>query len=172
MGECIPTDELTLSHFREHPIWLASHIHDYGDPRYENEDEEAMRPWDGEYPAPPTFSGDVLAECETASGLKLSGLLTVWNSQEESKAPIMEYEPRVWLPNGDQIPFWHGAVYQFGDKWLTAAKTNFYAEWSLDRDSAFPLSFTIGPDLLQEPIAITIPGFGYLKSASTVVYDV
>ncbi len=172
MGKCIPCDKLTLAHFRKHPIWLASHIHDFGNPRYENEDEDAMRPWDGKYPAPRNFSGDVLAQCETSSGLKMSGLLTVWDLPEDGKDPIIKYGPRVWLPNGKLVSFWHGAVHEFGDKHLSEDKENFYEGLSLNYETAFPLQFTIGPEILQEPIVIKISGFGYFNFRGTAVeYD-
>ena len=96
---------------------------------------------------------------------------TVWGSPGGAKEPIVKYGPKVWLPNGNQVSFWHGGVYQFGDKWLNADKADFYEAFSLTQETAFPLRFIVGPDILKHPIEITIPGFGYFKSANVVEYD-
>ena len=47
-------DDLRADDFEQYPAWIESHVHDFGNPIYEDLSEEAVRPWDGEYPVPLT----------------------------------------------------------------------------------------------------------------------
>jgi hypothetical protein len=46
--------DLTPADFERHPVWIACHWEDEGEPWYDETDEATFRPWTGALPAAPS----------------------------------------------------------------------------------------------------------------------
>ena len=70
-------DTLTQADFDRFPIWLAVHTCDYGQPWYEETDEETFRPWMGPVPVDPSL-GIILARSHfvLADGAQFVGFIS------------------------------------------------------------------------------------------------
>ena len=163
-------DQLDLVAFREHPVWLYVHIHDFGNPIYEECDEETMRPWPGDYPAPADAVCEVAASFVFADGREVAGCITLMNGGESAVRPVVDHSPRLFLPSGRTVSFWHGGVYQFGDEFLREAMNLFYAEFQVTPATAFPITYSVPPNVIAGGMRGTIPGFGYFASEDAIVY--
>ena len=83
---------------------------------------------------------------------------------------MIGHAPELVLNSGKTIRFWHGLVYGFGDQWLNEDRQLFYEETGLTPEDAFPMEYSVSPDVVEGGIDGMLPGFGYLKSANEVVF--
>lgn len=163
-------DDLCADDFDQYPAWIESHVNDFGNPIYEDLDEDAVRPWTGKYPLPVTTCCKLRASFQAHNGVSFIGTVVHWSDTGPKEHCILEHDPTIYLPNGETIAFWHGAVYQFGDKWLTESLQSFYRHYQLDADRAFPLRYTVPSTLIAGGLQGSIPGFGYYSSAGVISF--
>lgn len=99
--------DLALQDFLEHPVWIGVHTVDYDEPWYDDTDEETFRPWTERLPVS-AAEGMLLvrASFRLADGRTLPGFLTPPGPDEEASLGIIQ--PLLFLPNGQQLPFWFG----------------------------------------------------------------
>lgn len=163
-------DELDAAAFRDHPIWLYVHLHDFGNPVYENCDEEAMRPWPDSYPAPVNAICDVAARFITADGREAAGCISLTKCGKPLSQPVMDHSPQLFLPSGHKVRFWHGSVYLFGDQFLLRDKSAFYRELGVSPDTAFPLTYAVPDSIVVGGVSGVIPGFGFFASNDVTTF--
>ena len=161
---------LELADFEKYPAWIDSHIHDFGDPLYEDLDEETVRPWTDPYPVPPSASCQFKATLTTASGLTIPGVVTRWSKINAKENAMIDHAPIAFLPDGESVVFWHGAVYQFGDKWLNENKESLYRQLKVSPELIFPIAYSVSDDIVMGGIEGTIPGFGFFSDEDTVSF--
>jgi hypothetical protein len=95
-GELLPAD------FERHPVWVACHTADGGEPRYKDTDEETFRPWTAGFPA--TASQDILlvhATFELPDGSRYPGFVTP--ALKEGDLGTMQ--PQMFV-DGLRFSFW------------------------------------------------------------------
>jgi hypothetical protein len=79
--------ELCASDFVRHPVWIGVHNYDYGEPWYEQTDEQTFRPWLGQLPfAEARGIALVAATFELADGSVYSGYFSP--QSEDWDAPL------------------------------------------------------------------------------------
>ena len=161
-------DDLRPSHFEQHKIWLDSHLHDFGNDKYENVSEEAFRPWDGDYPASREFTGLVATKFTIDSGESFRGYVTNYKSAPTKKAePLLSHYPEIFVDSGT-IAFWHGAVYQFGRKFMGNDMDKLEELAGLPLNQIFPIQYSTVDGALAQPISGEIEGFGFYTAENII----
>ena len=143
-GELIPGD------FERHPVWIGCHTADYGEPWYEETDEETFRPWAGALPAAPT-EGMLLVRTviELRDGSRYPGFVT----PAIDEGDLGTQQPQVFV--GDRrFGFWGG---MFGVP--IEERRTFYDALRRTSDAVFPLKFTVEPGLATGVTAGQVQGF-------------
>ena len=164
-------DDLTEGNFNDHKIWLDIHLDDFGNEQYADVDDEAFRPWDSSYPARREFSGLVAANFMTQNGISLFGYVSNIDGQDnETRNPIVNHQPTIFTSDGT-ISFWHGAVYQFGRKFLDADIFELRKITDSNLDDIFPIQYQTATNAIAPPIAATIDGFGYFSGENVVTFE-
>src|SRR5437762_8123719 len=102
--ELVQFGALTAAHFVAHPVWIACHIADYGEPWYEQTDEETFRPWSG--PVPVGCHEMYLVACtfRLADGSLFSGFAT----PADASASLGAMQPQIFDATGTRHAFWLG----------------------------------------------------------------
>lgn len=164
-------DDLTAADFREHKIWLDVHLHDFGNGRYAEVDDETFRPWDSSYPASHAFSGLVAAGFTTRSGMALFGYISIIEGQESKTGDsIVSRQPEVFVPGG-RVSFWHGDVYQFGRETLDGSIAQLQNATGAALDQVFPVEYQTVSDAVSPRIAGAIEGFGYFSAENVIAFE-
>src|SRR5947209_8211431 len=97
--------DLTADDFVRHPVWIACHGVDSGEPWYDETDEETFRPWTERPPAGPE-QGMLLvrAALTLQDGRMFAGFLT---PQHEGKPlDLGVVQPQLFLPSGKRCDSW------------------------------------------------------------------
>jgi hypothetical protein len=145
--------DLASADFAQHPIWIACHTADYGEPWYEETDEETFRPWSGPLPAGPE-EGILLVSARMllSDGRDFPGFIT---PQHETQSPDLGIiQPHLFLPSGRTVGFW-GGMFGYSKNELKS----FYAEMGADPKDVFPISFSAEVGLARGRTSGTVPGF-------------
>lgn len=159
--ELVQLRDLTIDHFRRHPVWVGAHAMDHDEPWYEDTDEETFRPWLGGCPVNPE-GGTFLARARLvlANGTVMSGFATpAPGDTPEDEAALGTMQPHVFLPDGP-AGFWHGAVPE-----QKGAHARLYIGLGRAPGEIFPIAFSIEEGLAEGVTAGTIDGFYYLPES-------
>jgi hypothetical protein len=95
--------DLARADFSRYPVWIACHTADYGEPWYEETDEETFRPWTGALPVSPS-EGMLLvrATLELRDASRHPGFVT-----PAFKKDLGALQPQIFV--GDRrFGFWGG----------------------------------------------------------------
>ena len=169
-GPIVEYDDLTPEHFQKYPIWLYSHDHDFGNWLFALEDEESMRPWDGKFPAPPTFIGLIRTTFTAANGQTFLGAVEHSEYENNERPWILRLSPELFLNDGESISFFAGRTKGQDDPALEEACQQFYSATGLTSETAFPMKYEVSSEILQEPISGTIPGICYFTEDDEIEY--
>jgi hypothetical protein len=148
--ELKPFGDFTPEDFDRHPVWIGSHLVDYGEPWYADTDEETFRPWTGNLPADES-PGILLVKATFAlpDGSKLPGFVTP--STDPGDLGIQQ--PLVFV-RGKWFGFWGGLVGVSTDE-----RQSFYAALARKPEEIFPLRFSVDPALASGDTRGQVEGF-------------
>jgi len=147
--ELVQFGALTAAHFVAHPVWIACHIADYGEPWYEETDEETFRPWSGAVPVGCHEMYLVACTFRLADGSLFSGFAT----PADASASLGAMQPQIFDATGTRHAFWLG---MFPDN---GAVERFRRAMSKSSSSVFPLTFQSLSNLTTARCSGTIHGF-------------
>ena len=142
--------DLTPADFDRHPVWIACHTEDHGEPWFDGTDEETFRPWTGALPVGPS-DGMLLvrASLELHDGSVYRGFITPAFKEGDLGA----LQPQIFVGD-DRFGFWGG---MFGVR--TEKKAAFYATIGKTSEAIFPLRFAADPGLATGVVAGRVDGF-------------
>src|SRR4051812_36598033 len=141
--------ELTALDFDRHPVWIAAHGADEGEPWYEETNEETFRPWVGVLPVSPS-EGMLLvrATLELRDASRYPGFVTPAFNED-----LGALQPQIFV--GDRrFGFWGG---MFGVP--SAKRQELYAALRKGPGAIFPLRFSADADLATGVVAGHVDGF-------------
>jgi len=138
--------ELEARDFERQPVWVGCHTADYGQPWYEDTDEETFRPFTGKLPADPA-EGIFLVSAvfELRDGSRYPGFVTPaaegWDKGPDGR-PMFEHnhilgtqQPQMFV--GDRLfGFWGGML-----SMTSHAQRELYAALGKGPDAIFPVRF-------------------------------
>jgi hypothetical protein len=142
--------QLTPQDFDHHPVWIAVHTADYGEPRYEDTDEETFRPWTGALPVGAS-NGIFLvkATLRLRDGSSHAGFVT----PARNRADLGVQQPHIFA-GGRVFGFWGG---MFGIR--MEERQSLYASLTRTPEAIFPLSFSVDPALATDETSGEVGGF-------------
>jgi hypothetical protein len=142
--------DLTPEDFERHPVWIGCHTADYGEPWYENTDEETFRPWTGELPVDAS-EGMLLvkATLELRDGSRHTGFVTPAHDEGD----LGTQQPQIFAGNR-RFSFWGG---MFGVP--EEGRQALYAALGKSPDEVFPLRFSVVPSLASGVTSGQVDGF-------------
>lgn len=128
-----------------YPVWVECHIIDYDEPWYEDTDEETFRPWDGSLPIDPSVATFLVrARFTLADGSPFDGFVTPHGGHQDREGnSLASSQPRLFLPSGAWIAFWHGR-----SPW-PEMRERLYSELRRPPESVFPIRFATCEGLAQ-----------------------
>lgn len=147
---------LARADFERQPVWSSVHVLDYGQPWYEETDEETFRPWLGQLPVHPQWDMFLVrAHFRLKDGTKLVGFIT----PAPGLGRALDYDlgivqPHIFLPDGRMIAFWQG-IAGFSEDYKQAA----YKDLGKHPDDVFPIRFAADRGLCVGKHAGRIYGF-------------
>ena len=162
-------DELTARDFITTPIWIDCHLSDFEQPWYDELDDEAFRPWTGQFPVPDELACLVSTNFTTSNDILLEGFIE-HGFDERADADFPSFRPRAFLDEKDRIDFWHGNVYQFGAEQLNADMQKLQMRCNAELDAILPVHFSAKAGLLQNEISGSIKGFGAYSARNAVSF--
>lgn len=141
--------ELTPVDFDRHPVWIAAHGADDGEPWYEETNEETFRPWTGLLPVSPS-EGMLLvrAKLELRDTSRHPGFVTPAFNED-----LGALQPQIFVGNS-RFGFWDG---MFGVP--SAKRQELYAALGKGPEAIFPLRFTADANLATGVVAGRVDGF-------------
>lgn len=157
-GDLAPND------FSQHPVWASCHTLDYGEPWYDETDEESFRPWTGALPVGPE-EGMLLvrATFKLSDGRPGAGFVTPQHQQDSTDLGVMQ--PILFLASGESVSFWHG-IRQQSEK----ERSLLYQHFGTDRKRIFPIAFAAENGLATGRVSGVIPGFCWCPKDTVEVY--
>lgn len=156
--------DLSATDFERHPVWIGVHNADYGEPWYDETNEETFRPYAGSLPAAPD-EGILLvrATFELKDGSQFPGFVTPasedWDRPREGHSSgkrkhILGFQqPRIFVGN-EGFNFW-GGISGVRDERRQAL----YAALQKTPQDIFPLRFSAEPSLAGGILAGEVEGF-------------
>lgn len=156
--------ELGPNDFKQHPVWASCHSFDYGQPWYDDTDEESFRPWTGELPIGPE-EGMLLvsATFQMADGRSAKGFMTPQHIEDE--ADLGTTQPHMFLTSGEVASFWDGIKQQPAN-----VRSRLYQCLGSDPKRIFPISFAADEGLATGRVSGVIPGFCWKPKDKVEVY--
>jgi hypothetical protein len=155
---------LTQADFNRFPIWVGVHTCDYGEPWYDETDEETFRPWLGELPINPKIGMFLVrSQIVLADGTRFVGFITpIIGTGEVADSELRNVQPHLFDSQGNLISFWGGLFGVSED----GKKSTYDA---LDRASkqVFPFRFTADPGLTVGSQSGEVRGFGRILDFKT-----
>ncbi len=153
--------ELTAEDFDRHPAWINCHVEDYGEPWYDETDEETFRPWSRELPVS-AADGMLLvkAVATLADGSLLPGFVT-----PAAGTDLGLVQPQVFA-GGRMFSFWGGVMgiaQQYRDE--------FYKAVGKGADAVFPIRFAVAAGLVRDATDVVVNGFHCTGRGGTVVVE-
>ena len=149
-GQLKQFDDLTGEDFERHPVWISCRSVDYGEPWYEETDEETFRPWNGNLPADGS-KGLLLVRAilELSDGTWYPGFVT----PAESEGDLATQQPQIFAGNR-RFGFWGGIV-----GIPVADREALYGALARKQDAIFPIRFTADANLATGVLTGTVAGF-------------
>jgi hypothetical protein len=162
--ELVQFGALTAEHFARWPVWIGVHTADYGEPWYDNTDEETFRPFDGELPADPG-RGMLLvrAEMTLADGSTLPGFVSPPPARPRGIRDMGTMQPHLFGPGGDLHGFWTGIT-----RSTPATRSRFYASLGREPSGVFPIRFRAETAHVRGGIEGQIDGFLSIATLGSV----
>lgn len=156
--------DLTADDFEMHPVWIQCHCSDYGEPWYDDTDEETFRPWLGPLPAGPE-EGMLLvkAKLTIADGRIFDGYLTP--QHEGEPLHLGTIQPQMFLPSGTRCDFWDGMLRR-----KEGTQNILYDELAAGAETIFPIRFAVDLSLATGLTSGLIPGFCWKPADSVEIY--
>jgi hypothetical protein len=150
MTELVQFGDLTPGHFATHAVWIGCHTADYGEPWYDETDEETFRPRIGELPADPS-EGMLLvrAAAVLADGCRLDGFIT----PAFDEGDLGTLQPQVFV-NDRLLSFWTGIIGSTEEE-----RTAFYNALSKSPEQIFPIRVVAEPGLTTGIQSAEVQGF-------------
>lgn len=148
--------DLRPHHFENHPVWVHCHVIDYGEPWYDDTDEETFRPWNKDLPVDPAVTMFLVkSTLILADGTEMSGFITPQNPNDfEDRPDLGLIQPQVFLSDGKRVQFW------FGIRTPTQKEiSSFYAALGKSQKEVFPLVFKANEGLAIGIVSGSVPGF-------------
>lgn len=156
--------DLTPSDFVSYPVWVSVHTADFGEPWYDDTDEETFRPWTGDLPVTPANGMFLVrAKLTLADGRVLDGFVTPQSESEEMSLGIIQ--PQIFLPSGRRNGFWDGMF-----KRDSEIRKVLYTELGNDATAIFPIRFEAEQGLASGLVSGSIPGFCWRPKNTVKVY--
>ena len=142
--------DLSPADFDRHPVWIACHTEDQGEPWFNETDEETFRPWTAALPVGPS-DGMLLvrATFELHDGSVHRGFVT----PAFKEGDVGALQPQIFAGN-ERFGFWGG---MYGVR--VERKTAFYAAIGKDPEAIFPLRFAADPGLSTGVVSGRVDGF-------------
>ena len=158
MPELKQFEQLSPLDFDRHPVWVACHMVDSGEPWHGETNEETFRPWTAGFPV--TSSEAIFlvrATFEEPDGSHHPGFITPALSDRD----LGTMQPQMFV-GGGRFGFWGGIV------GITEKRRQaFYAAIRKDATTAFPLRFSADPRLATGTVAGQVDGF-YRSNGSNI----
>jgi hypothetical protein len=156
--------DLSRDDFAAHPVWISVHTADYGEPWYDETDEETFRPWTGPLPVGPE-EGMLLVRSRftLADARALQGFVTPQHEAEPANLGVMQ--PQLFLPSGKLGSFWDGMFQRPAE-----AREILYVELGKDPQAIFPIRFSADEGLATGRVEGSIPGFCWCPKGAVQVY--
>jgi hypothetical protein len=152
--------ELLLSDFQRHPVWVSCHTADYGEPWYEETDEETFRPWTRGLPAiAPQGALIVRAKFEIHDGNLYHGFVTPGSNDKD----LATMQPQMFVGHR-RFSFWGGLIGIPLDE-----RHAFYRVLGKGADAIFPVRFSADPNLAPGVMAGQMEGFYRWNQSGTQV---
>jgi hypothetical protein len=158
--------------FDRAPVWVACHTMDYGEPWYDDTNEETFRPWTGATPFDAALGMAVVrAEFVLADATVLPGFVTPVHSRPPERPlanlPIVaDLQPHVFGKGGTQLGFWSGIMVP-----TEADKRRFYRLIGREPFAVFPLRFGALPGLSTGTCSGVLGGFCFAPDLKTAVFE-
>ena len=151
--------DLTPDDFDRHPVWIACHGEDEGEPWYEDTNEETFRPWQGPLPVDPS-EGMLLvrAKLQLQDGSVYAGIVTPASNDGDLGA----IQPQMFVGDAS-FGFWGG---MFGVR--SEQKEAFYAAIGKAPDAIFPIGFAADPGLAIGAVSGSVDGF-YRRARNGII---
>jgi hypothetical protein len=148
--------DLSPSDFNDYPIWVQSHIIDYGESWYDSTDEETFRPWIDTTPVSPDFAMFLIkANLKLSNGEIFSGFITpCLETKYNNENDLGLIQPQIFTKTGKRICFWTGRFPI--DK---SEIDKFYQQLDKTSDQIFPIDFYANEGLSNGVISGKINGF-------------
>jgi hypothetical protein len=142
--------DLSPADFERHPVWIACHGTDDGEPWYEATDEETFRPWAGALPVSPA-EGMLLVRAilELRDGTCHPGFVT----PAFAAGDLGAQQPQIFV-GGRRFAFW-GGMRGIADE----ERRQLYAALGKAPGSVFPLQFRAEPGLATGAVSGQVDGF-------------
>ena len=142
--------ELSAADFDRHPVWVGCHGSDYGEPWYEDTDEETFRPWTGALPVSPA-DGMLLvrATVELPDGTRHQGFIT----PALEAGDLGTLQPELFVGQR-RFSFWGGMLGVAVEE-----RQALYAALKRSSPATFPLRFSADPSLATGVITGQVDGF-------------
>lgn len=154
--------DLRLSDFDTHPIWVNCHVMDYDEEWYEDTDEETFRPWLENPPVDPDETIFLVsATFVLKDGTSLNGFATP-QSGSVAENELGNIQPHILTEDGP-IGFWNGIT-----PLTEPEKRIIYDTLKKTSDQLFPIHFTFEPGLTVGKQSGTINGFLSLENGKTI----
>jgi hypothetical protein len=157
--------DLTPADFARNPVWVSVHTLDYGEPWYNDTDEETFRPWMGELPVSPEHRMFLVrAKFTLTDGRVLNGFVTPQVDSEPKSLGTMQ--PQVFLQSGTRSDFWDGMFKRDAED-----RKVLYVELGMDPKAIFPIQFAAEKGLATGHVSGSIPGFCWRPKDKVEVYQ-
>jgi len=155
--------DLTSAHFDQHPVWASCQSFDYGEPWYDDTDEETFRPSNTDLPVSPSDGMYLVrADFVLADGTSLVGFLTPAIEDGSSNA-LGTIQPQMYLPSGERMSFWLGMFGNPNDQ-----ATTLYSALGRAAGAIFPIRFRAPEALATGVTAGAIDGFYTVPDGRTI----
>lgn len=145
--------------FRKYKVLLDAHL----TTGYDGLPECAYVPWNKSFPIREKFEGLTYVSYSTSNYQTLEGYVSQVYAVNECSSQVLRYFPYFYF-NKRFIPFWHGAVYQFGRKSLEVAKRQLEEACGTSSKNIFPIIGKIDGNILGQDVVFKICGFEYFKN--------
>jgi hypothetical protein len=155
--ELVQFGDLTVDHFRRHPVWIQCHTTDYEEPWYDDTDEETFRPCDEPTPVGPELGMLLVRAAGTlADGTVLPGFLTpiFEDGHPGTSHPLGGMQPQLFGPSGQREAFWCGMIEP-----SSADLLDFYQRAGRTPAEVFPIHFAAEPGLATGGVTGLVEGF-------------
>jgi hypothetical protein len=142
--------DLSPDDFVRHPVWVSCHVADYGEPWYDDTDEETFRPHLDRVPVDPRSGMYVVAATATlADGSSLPAFIT----PAIEEGDIGALQPHVFV--GDRMFGFWGGMLGVAEPYRNAL----YAALGATEADVFPLRVAALPDLALGVVEAMVPGW-------------